>query len=37
VANLPTFVSFMNGHLKKELAGNKEETIKEVLNEIAGN
>lgn len=37
VKNLPTFASFMNGHLKSELAGNKEETIKEVMNAIAGN
>lgn len=37
VKNLPTFASFLNGKLQKELAGNKEETIKEVLNAITGN
>lgn len=37
VKNLPTFASFLNGNLQKELAGNKEETIKEVLNAITNN
>lgn len=34
VNNLPTFVSFMNGELVKELQGNKEDVIKEVLTAI---
>lgn len=37
VKNLPTFASFLNGKLQLELAGNKEETIKEVLNAITDN
>ena len=34
VSNLPTFASFSNGEVVKELQGNKEEVIKEVLNSI---
>jgi thiol-disulfide isomerase/thioredoxin len=34
VSNLPTFASFSNGQLVKELQGNKEDVIKEVLSAI---
>ena len=34
VSNLPTFAGFVGGNLVKELQGNKEEVIKEVLNSI---
>jgi thiol-disulfide isomerase/thioredoxin len=37
VTNLPTFAGFKNGNLVKELQGNKEETIKEVLNAVTTN
>jgi thioredoxin 1 len=37
VSNLPTFASFSNGELVKELQGNKEEVIKEVLTAITNN
>jgi thiol-disulfide isomerase/thioredoxin len=37
VSNLPTFAGFKNGNLVKELQGNKEETIKEVLNAVTTN
>ena len=37
VSNLPTFAAFKNGQLVKELQGNKEEIIKEVLNAITNN
>ncbi len=37
VSNLPTFAGFVGGNLVKELQGNKEETIKEVLNEVTNN
>jgi thiol-disulfide isomerase/thioredoxin len=37
VSNLPTFAGFVGGNLVKELQGNKEDTIKEVLNEVANN
>jgi thiol-disulfide isomerase/thioredoxin len=37
VSNLPTFAGFVGGNLVKELQGNKEEVIKEVLNEVTNN
>jgi thiol-disulfide isomerase/thioredoxin len=37
VTNLPTFAGFVGGNLVKELQGNKEEVIKEVLNEVTNN
>ena len=37
VTNLPTFAGFVGGNLVKELQGNKEDTIKEVLNEVTNN
>jgi thiol-disulfide isomerase/thioredoxin len=37
VKNLPTFAGFKNGKLVSQSAGNKEETIITVLNEIANN
>jgi thiol-disulfide isomerase/thioredoxin len=37
VSNLPTFAGFVGGNLVKELQGNKEDTIKEVLNEVTNN
>lgn len=37
VNNLPTFVSFQDGRLVKELQGNKEETIKKVLYTLVNN
>lgn len=37
VKNLPTFAGFKNGKLVSNLFGNKEETIKAVLDEIANN
>lgn len=37
VSNLPTFASFSNGTLVKELQGNKEDVIKEVLSAITNN
>ena len=37
VKNLPTFAGFKNGKLVSQAAGNKEETIKTVLDEIANN
>ncbi|MFH6985120.1 co-chaperone YbbN [Marinoscillum sp. 108] len=37
VKNLPTFAGFKNGTLVSQAAGNKEETITTILNEIANN
>ncbi len=37
VKNLPTFAGFKSGKLVSQLAGNKEEVITRVLNEIANN
>ena len=37
VKNLPTFAAFKNGALVAQQAGNKEETIRKVLNEITDN
>ena len=37
VKNLPTFAAFKNGQLVSQAAGNKEETIRKVLNEITNN
>lgn len=37
IENLPTFAGFVNGKLVKQATGGKEETIKEVLNEVASN
>ena len=37
VRNLPTFAGFHKGELVKQNAGNKEELIKEILNEITNN
>lgn len=37
VKNLPTFAGFKNGKLVSQLAGNKEETIKSVLDEVTNN
>ena len=37
IQNLPTFVGFKGGQLIKSLAGNKEQTIKDILNEITNN
>ncbi|MEQ8581014.1 MAG: thioredoxin family protein [Marinoscillum sp.] len=37
VKNLPTFAGFKNGVLVSQAAGNKEETITTILNEIANN
>lgn len=37
VDNLPTFAGFVNGALVKQSAGTKIESIKGVLDEIAGN
>jgi len=37
VKNLPTFAGFSNGKLVASQAGNKEDTIKSVLNEVTNN
>jgi len=37
VKNLPTFAGFKGGAFVSQAAGNKIETINEVLNEVAGN
>lgn len=37
VTNLPTFAAFKKGELIGQKQGNKEETIKELLNEITNN
>ncbi len=37
VKNLPTFAGFKSGTLVSQAAGNKIETINEVLNEVASN
>lgn len=37
VANLPTFAGFVNGKLVKQAMGSKEEAIKGIIDEVAGN
>lgn len=37
VKNLPTFAGFKNGTLISQAAGNKEEIIKTILNEVTSN
>jgi len=37
VSNLPTFAGFANGTLISQQAGNKEEVIKNIINEVTNN
>ncbi|WP_194775216.1 thioredoxin family protein [Pararhodonellum marinum] len=37
VTNLPTFASFKNGKLVSQIQSNKEEALKDLINEIADN
>jgi len=37
VSNLPTFAGFANGALVSQQAGNKEEIIKNIINEVTNN